>query len=781
MVDIPFTVDSALLRELGARLVGQPHIALAELIKNSFDADARNVVVHFEDDQLVIEDDGHGMSFDTFVARWMRIGSTHKKTGEISPELGRILTGSKGVGRLAAQILANEMEVESVALLDPATAGFDQRVRARTQQLAEQVTADVDWTNVDRNDELTQITVPVRESEQRTTFAGGSNCGTRLTLRGLVEEWTAESFRALAQEIWVLQPPFAVESDDAHAFSVKLVSPYGDVMEEFGQQMRAILENWRSFITFKLVEDDPARAVSFEFDPLQVPDAAVEDLDLVDDETQPKVAAPLAPGLDPSVLPSKLLELNIAMGPTRSTRRVVRIPHCAVDQLSGEIRVFNLTNRQANNVLVEDARKYMSQFGGVHIYDSDFRLPYYGPQDWLDLERDAARRISRSRLLPANMRPPKAMQDLPARRRIFGVARISTAHEVRLADVLGKSEADTLAIQSSRDRLVTNRAQKTLTNCVRLALDLYAVDIRRAKSTGGEDAGKPISTPTKDIGDAVTVLQNIKQHVPAEEFEALVDYLSDAEKNARRLEERTRTQSSLLGSLATVGMTTLAWDHESTKQRLLVKQAAERMERATVDPELPKLIEVVQEESGNLRSSVRRLEEIATLFKPVLSTESRNTVTELRAARVIPRLVKQLRPLARGAVVDCADLPEDLKLAAGTHAGWTALFQNLLINAFAAVLGTDKRDVRIDGTVNSSGGTIRIQDTGTGIDLARAESFFEPFERGGVAEESTVRLGLGGTGLGLTIVRVIANDLGVDVRFVRPDKGFSTCVRIDWK
>ena len=42
---IPFTVDSALLSELGERLVGQPQIALAELVKNSYDADATKVKI----------------------------------------------------------------------------------------------------------------------------------------------------------------------------------------------------------------------------------------------------------------------------------------------------------------------------------------------------------------------------------------------------------------------------------------------------------------------------------------------------------------------------------------------------------------------------------------------------------------------------------------------------------------------------------------------------------------------------------------------------------------
>ena len=40
MPTLPFTIDAELLRELGERLVGKPHIVLAELVKNSYDADA---------------------------------------------------------------------------------------------------------------------------------------------------------------------------------------------------------------------------------------------------------------------------------------------------------------------------------------------------------------------------------------------------------------------------------------------------------------------------------------------------------------------------------------------------------------------------------------------------------------------------------------------------------------------------------------------------------------------------------------------------------------------
>ena len=58
MPSLNFTVDSALLRELGERLVGKPHIALAELVKNSYDADATKVIIRLLPDRIEILDNG---------------------------------------------------------------------------------------------------------------------------------------------------------------------------------------------------------------------------------------------------------------------------------------------------------------------------------------------------------------------------------------------------------------------------------------------------------------------------------------------------------------------------------------------------------------------------------------------------------------------------------------------------------------------------------------------------------------------------------------------------
>ena len=64
MPELNFTVDAKLLQELGERLVGKPSVALAELVKNAYDADAHMVEIGFypEESKIVVRDDGHGMT-----------------------------------------------------------------------------------------------------------------------------------------------------------------------------------------------------------------------------------------------------------------------------------------------------------------------------------------------------------------------------------------------------------------------------------------------------------------------------------------------------------------------------------------------------------------------------------------------------------------------------------------------------------------------------------------------------------------------------------------------
>jgi HSP90 family molecular chaperone len=111
---LQFSVDSALLQELGEKLVETVHLALSELVKNAYDADATEVEVVFETTESGVErikiiDNGTGMNFDSVQNYWMRIATTNKEKQDVSPVYGRHLTGAKGIGRFSCRRLGTQL------------------------------------------------------------------------------------------------------------------------------------------------------------------------------------------------------------------------------------------------------------------------------------------------------------------------------------------------------------------------------------------------------------------------------------------------------------------------------------------------------------------------------------------------------------------------------------------------------------------------------------------------------------------------------------------------
>ena len=112
---IPFQAEGRLLQELGLRLVAKPEVALVELIKNAYDADSPTCTVRLEKGGkiLVIADEGHGMTIADFKTKWMRIATSSKLHGSVSPKYRRPLTGAKGIGRFAVRFLGDDLVLTS--------------------------------------------------------------------------------------------------------------------------------------------------------------------------------------------------------------------------------------------------------------------------------------------------------------------------------------------------------------------------------------------------------------------------------------------------------------------------------------------------------------------------------------------------------------------------------------------------------------------------------------------------------------------------------------------
>lgn len=77
--EFSFTIERRLLRELGERLVREPEVAIVELVKKAYDADATFCELRYREGSILsVRDDGVGMTSDQFQNGWMRIGTSSK-------------------------------------------------------------------------------------------------------------------------------------------------------------------------------------------------------------------------------------------------------------------------------------------------------------------------------------------------------------------------------------------------------------------------------------------------------------------------------------------------------------------------------------------------------------------------------------------------------------------------------------------------------------------------------------------------------------------------------
>jgi hypothetical protein len=108
-------VASRIVDSLSSGLYESPAACLKELVNNAYDADAQTVRIYVKPDadEIVIEDDGTGMSQVEFVRHFSRISESHKREDSDRTRMGRPKVGKIGIGFIAANELCDVMEIES--------------------------------------------------------------------------------------------------------------------------------------------------------------------------------------------------------------------------------------------------------------------------------------------------------------------------------------------------------------------------------------------------------------------------------------------------------------------------------------------------------------------------------------------------------------------------------------------------------------------------------------------------------------------------------------------
>ena len=451
-----------LLRTLGEELISNEVVAVIELVKNAYDADATHVLIRFTGPlepgkgRIEVIDNGHGMELKTVQTVWME-PATPSKRGKLrrTDKFKRRFLGEKGIGRFASSRLANELEVIS-----------------RKKGAAKEVYGLFDWRQFDDEKKyLDEILILWEErapieikpggaidllwgSEDKMPSSHARESGTILRMTSLKQKWEAQHFddlrRALAR---LVSPKFAKKQDEDKdpGFEVELALP-----TEFSQfsskvEQPPILKH-PHYVVRGSVNTDGSFSISYKV---------------------------LAEGIDEPMKGQfvrvkdakgrfELRDIKTAESKKEDTPTETRPTECGPIDL--ELRVWDRDELgnvvQKTHSTIQDIRRDLDAVAGINIYRDGFRvLPYGEPQDdWLRLD---LRRVQNPTLRLSN-------------NQIYGVVHISADANPKLRD------------QSNREGLDENQALQDLRDVMAEVLSRLETLRYAARPRATSKSGKPV-------------------------------------------------------------------------------------------------------------------------------------------------------------------------------------------------------------------------------------------------------------------------------------------------
>lgn len=116
MEKVEFDVGPNAVIKLGEDLYKNIYGVLIEYITNSYDADADivNISIDRLKKEIIIKDDGIGMSYEELKSDYMRVGLNRRKKAPEKTSKGRLVTGRKGFGKLACFGLFKNFKLETI-------------------------------------------------------------------------------------------------------------------------------------------------------------------------------------------------------------------------------------------------------------------------------------------------------------------------------------------------------------------------------------------------------------------------------------------------------------------------------------------------------------------------------------------------------------------------------------------------------------------------------------------------------------------------------------------
>ena len=368
----PFRPRARLLQLLGDELIGNDRLAVFELVKNAYDADATNVRVLLDmaegrPPRITVSDDGEGMSYNLIRSVWLAPGQDNRQkqrlAGQRTPLHGRLPLGEKGVGRFAVHKLGDRIR------LTTRRRGFDECV------------VDIDWAELIEKPYLDEA--PVTVQTRRAEVFTGDRTGTTIEIRELrTQQWRASAIQRLHSQITSICSPF----EEPSGFKVVLDAPGHEQVLADLPSVADILESAIWKFSFQI----DAGKFSWKYEFREVPGLRLSG----------RVVQ----------MPHDQLQLSKSRADTARRRDLVaKESHfVGIGPLHGVFYVYD-RGREIRKIIPHSRSvvDFLHESGGVRVYRDGIRVYNYGERgdDWLGLDLRRVnlptRRISRNIIVGA--------------------------------------------------------------------------------------------------------------------------------------------------------------------------------------------------------------------------------------------------------------------------------------------------------------------------------------------------------------------------------------------
>jgi signal transduction histidine kinase len=215
MEKMSYKISSRTTILIGREGVSRADGAIIELIKNTYDADAKFCYIAFdvEEDTIYLLDNGTGMTRDIIETAWMLIGTDNKKQNYLS-ETQRVRSGEKGIGRFALDRLGSTCTMYTKHKSEKLIYWYSNWDKFEEPgKTLDEINADFDYLESSFIEVVPSfikdniISAFKNKNNDKVDLNSIFNTGTLLVIKGLRDKWTDNSIKKIFSVLGFLIPP----------------------------------------------------------------------------------------------------------------------------------------------------------------------------------------------------------------------------------------------------------------------------------------------------------------------------------------------------------------------------------------------------------------------------------------------------------------------------------------------------------------------------------------------------------------------------------------------